>query len=328
MRAHIVYTPDPEHLIYLQDHLDPAITLTMGDDIPDPANYNVLVAGRPSREFITASPDLQTLIIPFAGIPATTRTLLREFPQIAVHNLHHNAPIVAETVMALLLAAAKFVIPLDRSLRAGDWTPRYQPAPSVMLAGKTALILGYGAIGQRVAALCSAFDMDVLAVRRHPRAYVVDRNEHSANEIHPPSALHDLLPRADVLIIALPLTNATTGMIGAAELALLPEKAVLVNVGRGKIVDQAALYAALKEGRLYAAASDVWYNYPPDEASRANTSPADYPFGELDNLVLSPHRGGATTDTEFYRMAYLAASLNAAAQDEAIPHQVDLEAGY
>jgi phosphoglycerate dehydrogenase-like enzyme len=73
---------------------------------------------------------------------------------------------------------------------------------------------------------------------------------------------------------------------------------------------------------------DVWYNYPSDEESRTNTPPADYPFHELDNVVMSPHRGGGTRDTEVLRMDALALALNAAARGEPIPNKIDLKAGY
>ena len=312
-------------LAELRSQLDPGVDLTVGPSVPAPADLDILIAGRPQREQITASPNLRALIIPWAGLPESTRQLMLEFPHIAVHNLHHNALPVAEHAMALLLAAAKFVVPMDRSLRTGDWTPRYQPNPSLLLHGRTALILGFGAIGQQVARLCRGLGMDVVAVRRSSRP---SSAAGSGIALASPEALHTLLPRADVLIICLPHTPETDGLIGADELALLAPGAVLVNIGRGPIVDEGALYHALREGKLYAAGLDVWYNYPADEASRAHTPPSAYPFHELDNVVMSPHRAGGSTDTERLRMQHLAELLNAAARGESMPNGVDLEAGY
>jgi phosphoglycerate dehydrogenase-like enzyme len=261
---------------------------------------------------------LEILVIPWAGLPPETRELLLDFPHVAVHNLHHNAASAAEMAVALMLAAAKFIVPIDRVFRTHDWTPRYQPNPAISLEGKTVLILGYGAIGQRVARACQGLGMEVVAIRRSD----------TTGEIHPPDALHDLLPRVDVLIVCLPHTPETTGIIGAEELALLPADAVLVNVGRGPIVDEAALYHALREGTLYAAGLDVWYNYPGDESARSYTPPSTYPFYELDNVVMSPHRAGGSKETEMQRMGCLAALLNAAARGEEMPNRVDLQAGY
>jgi phosphoglycerate dehydrogenase-like enzyme len=266
---------------------------------------------------------LQTLVIPWTGLPVKTRALLEGFPHLAVHNLHHNATTVAELAIALLLAAAKSVVPLDRALRRDDWTPRYQPSESLLLAGKTCLILGYGAIGQRVAEVCRALGMTVLAIRRQ-----ANHGDGIAHEIHPPSALTHLLPQAQALMICLPHTAATDGLIGEAELALLPTDCILVNIGRGPIVDETALYTALSEGRLKGAGLDVWYRYPADVAGQANTAPSRYPFGEFDNVVMSPHRGGHVIETETLRMEGLAELLNLAAGGEPIPNPVDLEQGY
>lgn len=325
MKVHLLQVP--ERLDLLQEQLDPRVELTMGEVLPVPAVYETLVAGRPEREDIEASANLRRVIVPFAGVPDTTRALLLDYPHIELYNLHHNAPIVAEMVLALLLTAAKEVVVHDQALRHGDWSGRYGAWSAVMLAGKTALIVGYGAIGQRVGALCQALGMHVIGIRRRDFAQPVGLTS-PAPALYPPSALHALLPQADVLILTLPLTPATQGIIGEHELALLPPKAILVNVGRGPLVEEGALYLALKAGRLHAAASDVWYQYPTDEASRTQTPPSQYPFGDLPNMILSPHRAGHTDVTEAYRMRDLAAALNAAAKGAPIPNQVDLSAGY
>lgn len=331
LTVHLHDAPKSRWQRYFEEALDPRVRVTYGPTLPKPPDYEILVAGRPSRRALRDAPRLHTLIIPWAGLPESTRALLGEFPALDVHNLHHNAVAAAEMAAALLLAAAKFLIPMDRALRQHDWRPRYDPNPAVRLEGGTALVLGYGAIGRRVARICRGLGMHVLAIRRHPTG------DETRAEVHPPEALHTLLPRADAVLVTLPLTEATEGVIGAEELALLPERAVLVNVARGPIVDQEALYHALKDGTLHAAGLDVWYNYPSGkdagygvDAVRADTPPADYPFHTLDNVVMSPHRGGGlhTTATERDRMEHLARLLNAAARGEALPNRVDLELGY
>jgi phosphoglycerate dehydrogenase-like enzyme len=103
---------------------------------------------------------------------------------------------------------------------------------------------------------------------------------------------------------------------------------VLINIARGPIVDEAALYNALRGGSLYGAGLDVWYNYPADEQSRSHTAPSYHPFHELDNVVMSPHRAGGSDETERLRMAHLAELLNAAARGEPMPNRVNLQAGY
>lgn len=323
LHYHLLVAPKPEHLDYLRGKLDADIQLTTGDDVPE--NVEVLVAGRPKREHIQDRKYLQSLIVPFAGIPQETRELMLEFRRITVHNLHHNAPIVAESAIALLLAAAKSLVPVDRVFRQHNWTPRYVPAPHIVLEGKTALIVGYGTVGRHVGRVLWAFGMTILAVRRHVAARASTLVEQGK-----PDKLREWLPRADFVVMCLPDTPETRGMIGAQELALLPKGAVLVNVGRADSVDAGALYQALKDGHLGAAGIDVWYHYPNDEASRTHTPPADYPFHELDNIVMSPHRagGGGIHEVELRRMDALAESLNAAARGQPIPHRVDLKAGY
>jgi phosphoglycerate dehydrogenase-like enzyme len=319
--AYLLHEYDDVALDHLRARLDRGVQVVAAPNRPEPADYEILVAGRPKREYITASPTLKTLIIPWAGLPDETRELMLGFPQIAVHNLHHNAAPAAEMVVTLMLAAAKSTVPVDRAFRRHDWRPRYEPAPSLLMSGKTAMILGYGAIGQRVARTCQALGMDVIAVKRH----IPDESE---VEIQRPEALHTLLPRADALLICLPHTPQTDDLIGAEELALLPSNAVLVNVGRGAIVNQGALFNALREGTIHAAGLDVWYNYPADEPSRSCTPPGDYPFHELDNIVMSPHRGGTSDRRDFLRMECLAELLNAAARGEPMPNPVDVQAGY
>jgi phosphoglycerate dehydrogenase-like enzyme len=324
IKAHYSQPPATEYLEQLRERLDPAVCLTTGADRLTPPDTNILIAGRPTRQDLTAGPALQTLIIPWAGLPPETRQLLAEFPNIAVHNLHHNAIPVAEMVLTLMLSAAKLVLPFDRRLRENDWTPRYRPSPALLLAGKTAVILGYGAIGRQVAIHCKGLGMRVLATHRRSSRGPAG----PVDELHLASELHHLLPRANALLICLPYTLETDGLIGRGELALLLEKALLVNVGRGPIVDEAALYHALKNGRLHAAGLDVWYSYPAEEASRSNTPPSAYPFHELDNVVMSPHRAGATADSNTLRMEHLAALLNAAAAGQELANPVDLAAGY
>jgi phosphoglycerate dehydrogenase-like enzyme len=229
--------------------------------------------------------------------------------------------------LALLLAAARRLVPNDQALRRGDWTLRYDPPPVTILHGKTVLILGYGAIGQYVGRVCRALGMRVMAVRRQPAGPAPADSEATVYGV---DALFNLLPQADVLMVTLPLTAETRGLIGAAELALLPAGALLVNVGRGPVVDEAALYQALHSGRLAAAGLDVWYRYPESEAARTHTLPSAYPFHELDNVVLSPHTGGGfgSPYTERERMLHLARLLNAIHRGDPTPNRVDLTLGY
>jgi len=324
LNVHLLSRPNEKTMAFLQADLHPDLQLTFGEELPENNDIHILVGGRPRQEQIKSCPNMHTLIIPWAGLPEETRELMAKYPQIAVHNLHHNADPVAELAFALLLSAAKFIIPLDRSLRQNDWTPRYQSSPTILLTGKTTLVLGYGAIGKRVGRMCQDFGMKVLVVKRNLNDDAFD----GGIMVYNSKKLEELLPQANVLIICLPLTPETKGLINARALELLPAGAILVNIGRGSIIEEKALYDALQARKLHAAGLDVWYNYPEDVESRSNTPPANYPFHELDNIVMSPHRAGASDETDRLRMTHLAGLLNAAVREEPLPNKVDLQAGY
>ncbi|MCB2209977.1 hydroxyacid dehydrogenase [bacterium] len=324
LRVHFNQLRFPDGAKAFKAMLDPEITVTVGDDVPNPANYDILVHPHPSADWIKASPDLRAVVIPWAGIPEDTRAVMADFPDVSVHNLHHNNFNTAELGFALLLTAAKRLIPMDQALRNDDWTPRFEGPKAVLLRGQTALILGFGEIGQALADYCLGLGMKVIATKRHLDGFTPPANV----KVHPADQLHDLLPSADVLLIALPHTDETDGLIGEAELDLMPAGGILVNIGRGPVVQQEALYNALTSGHLRAAGSDVWYNYPKSRTTPKNNPPADFPFGELDNFVLSPHRGGMVEDVESQRADALARLLNTANRGDPIPNRVDLDAGY
>jgi len=324
LRVHFNQISFSEFTDEFKSSLDPDIIITEGKTIPSPANYEVLVYPTPSREWLEASSKLKAVVIPWAGIPEKTLELMHQFPDISLHNIHHNKINTAELGLGLLLSAAKFIIPFDRALRNNDWTPRYEEPNTIRLQGKTVLILGFGAIGQTLGSYCLGLGMRVIATKKH-----VNKGTYFQDvDIYPDSKLEELLPYADILLITLPLTHETNDLIGESELNSMPQGGILVNIGRGPIVNQYALYDALKNGHLRSAASDVWYNYPESRETINKTPPADVPFNELINFVMSPHRGGMVEGVERQRAEALAELLNAASRGLAIPNKVDITAGY
>lgn len=324
--VHLLMEPSATVLAHLRERLMPEIDLTVGEELPSNPDFEILVGGRARKEQIEASPNLRTLIIPWSGLQPAMREMLAKMPQLAVHNLHHNARPAAEMALALLFAAAKATIPMDRSLRSNDWSPRYEPNPSVLLTGRHAVVLGYGAIGRHVGEMCRGLGMRVTGIRRH-----IDKTlAEDPTVVRGIEYLRDLLPTADAVIVSLPLTTRTVGILGPDEIALLPRHAIVVNVARGPLIDEQALYDALRTRAIHAAGLDAWYTYPKSPDERATTSPSKFPFSELDDVVMSPHRAGALGNeaSEFLRMEALAGSLNAAARGEEIPSRVDLEEGY
>jgi phosphoglycerate dehydrogenase-like enzyme len=324
LSVHILFEPDAEDLAVLLDGIAEGIEISTGDELPEQPAFEVLVAGRPTAEQISASPALGTLVIPYAGLPPTTRDLLADHPDLAVYNLHHNSPATTEMAVGLLLAASKMILPMDAALREGKWSGRGQANPAVLLAGQTALVYGHGAIGRRVARALAALGMRVVAIRRGEGPAVSD----DGIEVRPASELDERLAEARVLMVCVPLTDETRGRIGDAELRRLPRGAVLVNVARGPVVVEDALFAALKDGHLHSAGLDVWYRYPGKDGDPEDTRPANQPFHELPNVVMSPHRGGWLHGIEAHRMRDLAELLNALASGSEAPGRVDPAAGY
>ncbi len=325
IHVHVSSPPLAHARRVLEEAVAPRVEISYGPEAPPP-DTRVLVAGRPTKGQLDVLPVLRMLVIPYAGLHKNTRELLLDsFPELVVCNLHHNAAAAAELAVALLLTAAKRIVPADAELRRGDWRSRYESHRALLLEDKRALILGLGEIGTRVAEACRGLGMTVMGVRRRK-----DAAGPPGVEVHPPEALASLLPQAEAVVICLPLTPETEGLIGHRELHALPSSTVLVNVARGPIVDEEALYHALRERRIAAAGIDVWYRYPSGPEARARTYPSRFAFHELDNVVLSPHRGGAfgTVELEERRMRELATVLNAIARGDSIPHRVDVSAGY
>jgi phosphoglycerate dehydrogenase-like enzyme len=322
MKVHLLYKPDPEQMVWLKSTLNPEIKISTGKIQQVQHQTKVLVAGRPTIKELDSLPDLEILIIPWSGVPEETQLVLKQFPELRIYNLHHNAGSTAEMAIGLLIAVAKQIVPCDQGLRQGNWLPRYQKKNSILLAGKNALVLGYGEIGKKIKLALEGLGVNVRIIKRSIKD--ADKSDY----IYTIDKFHDLLPTTEILILALPLTDQTEDLINDKELGLLPKSAILVNISRGKIVNQQALFNALKNKKIYGAGIDVWYNYPADEPSRTSTFPGDFPFHELENIVLSPHRAGHVQETEKLRFTQLGELLNAIHQGGLIPNQVDLERGY
>ena len=315
MRVRFGHEPEGAFADSLSENLTGTVELVPeGDSAP----VDVWVGGRPKAEDLSTSRP-SAVVIPFAGLPVNTRTLLLEHPEIAVYNLHHNAEATAQMAWALLLAAARSVVPADRELRSHDWRRRYAPDPGVLLDGRRLLVIGWGRIGRRVGEFGRAFGMEVTGVRRVPSQ---EQGVIGVEE------LDGHLPHTDVVVVAAPATPATEGLLGCEQFAAMPKGGLVVNVGRASICDEDALYDALFTGHLAGAGLDVWYQYPESEEKRVGTAPSRFLFEKLDSVVLSPHRAGHASDIEPRRGRELAAVLNALDRGEGIPRPVDVDAGY
>lgn len=184
----------------------------------------------------------------------------------------HAGPL-AEFAILGLLAFAKDLPQHQRWQRERHWPEGQTPVGE--LRDKTLLLVGVGAIGTETARLASAFGMHVLAVKRSLESTVPH-----VDELHPVSDLRALVGRADAIVVTLPATDATRGLLDADTLAAVKPGAVLVNVGRGAVVDEAALIERLRDGTLKGAALDVFTEEP---------LPEDSPLWGLENVIVTPH---------------------------------------
>ena len=315
---------DRKGIGYLRDNLDPSVQLFTEEDGVD--DFEILISGRPDEALLSRVPGIKVLVIPWAGLPESTGDLLKKHPAIHVHNIHHNAASASEMAIALMMAAARLLIPADRSLRNNDWTWRYNQDRAVIIEGSRVLILGYGHVGSRAGAVCRAMGADVTGIQRRPSKPFSEEGI----PLYSSEGLHELLEKTDILIVALPLTPDTKGIIGDRELDLLHDRSIVVNVGRGLLIDEESLYYHLRNNLIGAAGIDVWYEYPSGKETVSDTPPSSCPFGTLDNIVMSPHMGGAFNleELERQRMIHLALLLNLYAAGEPLPGRIDIEQGY
>ena len=202
-----------------------------------------------------------------------------------------NSVTVAEHSLFLILALAKRSRLYDREVRKGNWQIRFE-VPAYDIAGRKVLVLGFGRIGRRLVPRLVAMEMEVLV--HDP--YVV-QDAISCAGATPVEDWRAVLPDIDFLSVNCPKDETTTGMIGTGELAAMKPTAFVINTARGGIVDETALYHALKEEVIAGAGIDPFVIEP---------APADTPLFELDNIIVSPHSAGVTEES-LYRMGYWAA---------------------
>lgn len=230
---------------------------------------------------LARAPNLLAVSTHGAGYDTVDLEACTKAGVLVVNQAGGNAEAVAEHALALLLCLAKRIVESDRRMRRAPGIDRnaYMGRDAV---GKTIGIVGIGHVGTRLAALCRGLlQMRVLAFDPYLSAEEIAAR--GAEKVE----LDELLRRSDYVSINCPLTGETRGMIGARELALMQPHAYFITTARGGIHDEAALEAALREGRIAGAGLDVWEKEPP---------PPDHPLLQLDTVIASPHTAGVTRE--------------------------------
>ncbi len=224
-------------------------------------------------EWADLAPRLEWIATPAAGRDYFPKPP----PRIECTYGSFHGRIIGETVLGMLLASSRGLLQAQAAQHAGDPWPRVAIAPAMRtLRGAHAVILGYGSIGRWIARFLAPMGMRISGVRRHP----VPETEIPGVDVVTLAELDALLPSADFLVLALPGTAETDGILDARRMSLLPAACVVCNVGRGRAIDEEALAAALCAGRLRAACLDVF---------RVEPLPADSSLRRCPNLFAFPH---------------------------------------
>lgn len=258
-----------------------AAALVVAASIYDEAVANAVAAAGKLRwiHFITSGVDPLLRFAPPAGVVIT-------------NSASGWAPTVAEHAVAMLLALQRQFLPMRVASSEKRWAQLQMRPALVSLEATTVVLLGFGAISQQIARLLKPFGPRVIAVAR------TARDHPDVEKVIAVEALDSILGEAGALVAALPGEPSTTQLIDARRLALLPPRAVVVNVGRGETIDEAALAAALRSGHVAGAGLDVFEREP---------LPSDSPLWDLDNVIVSPHVAGMGRSRLFARLGSLCA---------------------
>jgi phosphoglycerate dehydrogenase-like enzyme len=277
----------------------------------------VAFTGHLTSEQLARAQRLRWVHSPAAGVGGMLFPEMLASPVVITNARGLSAESIAEHVLAVTLAMFRRLPHAMRSQMDREWAQdAIGAAGNRMLAGSRVLVVGLGAIGGAVAHVMTILGAKVTGVKRR-----VDRSAPGAGgvEIVPSDALRDQFPAADVVVIAAPHTAETRNLIGASELARMAPHTILVNVSRGRLVDEAALVDALRAGRIGGAALDVFVDEPLG---------ADSPFWTLPNVLITPHTSGFRPDHWDASTALFADNLRRFASAQPLLNVVDKGAGY
>lgn len=290
------------------DSVIPSLDLILGGNLPDKAAY-LEPAG------------LKAIFQPFTGINHLPLEALSA-RKVRVFNVHANAFDVAERALAMTLAFYGRIIEFHNDLAKAVWHGYWVHSGAEdnwdSLRGRKCAILGTGAIGVELAKLLKAFSCPVVGWRRRPAAPVPEGFDAVSGD------LDEVLAGGEVIFIALPATPLTQGILTRDRLMSMKGK-LLVNVGRGSIVDEEGLYLALRDGVLAGAAIDTWYEYP---KSGKVGAPSRFPIHTLPNVILSPHSGGSTNQASAWAVDITIDNLRTYLATGDCSPEADLKAMY
>ena len=293
-------------------------------DAPDPTTAHELARLLAEAEAVVATkftadlppmPKLRLLQVAAAGYDGIDLAAVPT--DVPICNAYGHEDAIGEYAVASMTVWRHGLFAMQQAFRAGSWAASSfcGGAPHRELGGSTVLIVGTGRIGRAIGRRARAWGCRVVGCNRTPRDPGPE-----LDAIHGLDRLDALLPDADFVVLACGLDDSTRGLIGASRLARMRGDAVLVNVARGPVVDEQALFDALAGGRIGGAILDVWWRYPSDDDPAPR--PSRLPFHELGNVMMTPHVSGWTDGLFRRRSGQMAENLDHLARGEPLSNVV------
>ncbi len=276
-----IYGPFAETLVgFIQDRFPSLeiVPLTNERELREHLDeIEVLLSFRPPKDALAQAPRISWIMTMGAGVDTVLPNpgLRKECIITNARGIH--AIQISEYVMGAILALALRLPEHIRNQSGSTWQLR----PHTIINGKTMAVLGLGSIGKEIAKKARGLDLRVIGLRKHPTPV------ENVETVYGPEQLHDVLSQADFVVLIVPLTPHTKGLIGKAELQAMKPSAFLVNAARGEVVVEAELVKALQEGTIAAAALDVFEQEP---------LPPESPLWKMDNVIITPHNAGMRRD--------------------------------
>jgi phosphoglycerate dehydrogenase-like enzyme len=298
----LITLPFPDDLVNQLRGVSPRLKITLSkarkpEEVPDElwSRAEVLYTNNviPSQE---QAPNLRWIQFHWAGIDHVMDAPILKKPDLVATTLSGAAASkLAEYAVMMMLALGHRLPELMANQRKAEWPrDRWERFTPQELSESTVGIVGYGSIGRQIARLLHTFGSTILATKRDTmdpgdKGYIPEGQGDPAGDLvhrlYPPQAVRSMFKECDFVVITVPLTSETRKMIGAEELAVLKPNTFLIDISRGGIVDQSALYSVLKDKRIAGAALDVFQEEP---------LPSDHPFWKLSNVIITPHISGNT----------------------------------
>jgi len=276
------------------------------------------------------APNLRWIQFHWAGIDHALDAPILMVPDVVgTHLSGASASQMAEFALTMMLALGHHLPDLNSLQKQSEWPPeRWERFTPLELRDSTVGIIGYGSVGRQIARLLYGFGATILAAKRdamHPEddGYIPeglgDPNGDYVHRLYPTQALQSMLKECDFVIVTTPITPETRNLLGPPELAVFKPTAYLIDIGRGGVIDQAALITALREHKLAGAALDVFPEEP---------LPADSPLWKLPNVILSPHIAGYSSAYDARAVALFAENLTRYLAGLPLYNQIDIAKGY